>query len=214
MPLRRRNPRKKIILAGVQGLVIGVVGVLLFGFILNFANDKKIETAKEEEKVNTPAKEGENKIEAAADGLLTFHAKQYGMFSSKESAISFMATQPTLEKAGIVQVDNQFFVWSDLFLNDTPPAGQTNAALPSFTKNLFVSTKACEDPKVKKVINILQEDNLSKNFFDSIAKKEDYPDDLMTIIQALTTFSDVSSVMRLHVFAHYLEKNQCIELSF
>ncbi|WP_144513961.1 hypothetical protein [Bacillus sp. FJAT-22090] len=213
MPLRRRNPRKKIILAGVQGLVIGVVGVLLFGFILNFANDKKIETAKEDEKVTTQKKEEEKKIEAAADGLLSFHVKQYGMFSSKESAVSFMATQPTLEKAGIVKVENQFFVWSDLFMNDVPATGQTEA-LPSFTKNLFVSTKGCEDPKVKKIINILQEDNLSKNFFDSIAKKEDYPDDLMTIIQAVSTFSDVSSVMRLHVFSHYLEKNPCIELSF
>ena len=37
MPIRRRNPRKKIILAGIQGLVIGVVGVLLFGFILKFS---------------------------------------------------------------------------------------------------------------------------------------------------------------------------------
>ena len=63
-------------------------------------------------------------------------------------------------------------------------------------------------------MNILQEDNISKNFFDSIAKKEDYPDDLMTIVQAVSTFSDVSSVMRLHVFTHYLEQNSCVKLNF
>ena len=86
-------------------------------------------------KITPPAaKEStDEKIEVAADGALSFHAKQYGMFSSKESAISFMATQPTLEKAGIVQVENQFFMWSNLFVNDVPTT-QTEA-LPSFTKN-------------------------------------------------------------------------------
>ncbi|MFJ8063140.1 hypothetical protein ACIQYS_00705 [Psychrobacillus sp. NPDC096426] len=212
MPIRRRNPRKKIILAGIQGLVIGVVGVLLFGFILNLANDKKVEVAKEEDTTPVAEQSKDNTIEVAADGALSFHVKQYGMFSSKESAISFMATQPSLEKAGIVQVENQFFVWSNLFLNDVPIT-QTEA-LPSFTKNLYVSTSGCENPKVKKIINLLQEDNISKNFFDSIAKKEDYPDDLMTIVQAISMFSDVSSVMRLHVFTHYLEQNSCVKLNF
>ena len=212
MPIRRRNPRKKIILAGIQGLVIGVVGVLLFGFILNLANDKKIEVAKEEDTTPAGEQSKEGKIEVAADGALSFHVKQYGMFSSKDSAISFMATQPSLERAGIVQVENQFFVWSNLFLNDVPTP-QTES-LPSFNKTVFVSTSGCEDPKVKKIMNILQEDNISKSFFESIAKKEDYPDDLMTIVQAVSTFSDVSSIMRLHVFTHYLEKNSCVKLSF
>lgn len=209
MPIRRRNPRKKIILAGIQGLIIGVVGVLLFGFILNLANDKQVETAKED--VTEPAKE-EDKVEVAADAKLSFKARQYGMFSTKESAVSFMATQPTLEKASIVQVGNQFFIWSDLFVNDVS-SGQTDV-LPSFIKNLYVSTKGCEDPKVKKIINTLQEDNISKNYFDSIAKKEDYPDDLTSIVQAISTFSEVSSIMRLHVFSHYLDQNRCVELSF
>ncbi|TQR14830.1 hypothetical protein [Psychrobacillus soli] len=212
MPIRRRNPRKKIILAGVQGLIIGVVGVLLFGFILNLANDKKVEVAKEEDTTPAAEQSTDGKIEVAADGTLSFHAKQYGMFSSKESALNFMATQPTLEKASVVQVENQFFIWSDLFLNDAPTT-QTEA-LPSFTKKVLVSTSGCENPKVKKVMNILQEDNISINFFDSIVKKEDYPDDLMTIVQAVSTLSNVSSVMRLHVFTHYLEQNTCVKLNF
>lgn len=209
MPIRRRNPRKKIILAGIQGLIIGVVGVLLFGFILNLSNDKQVETAKED--ITEPAKEVD-KVEVAADVKLSFKARQYGMFSTKESAISFMATEPTLQKASIVQVGNQFFIWSDLFVNDVSSV-QTDV-LPSFIKNLYVSTKGCEDPKVKKIINSLQEDNISKNYFDSIAKKEDYPDDLTSIIQAVSAFSDISSIMRLHVFSHYIDQNRCVELSF
>ena len=212
MPIRRRNPRKKIILAGIQGLVIGVVGVLLFGFILNLANDKKVEVAKEEDTTPAGSQAQGEKVEVAADGVLSFHVKQYGMFSSKDSAISFMATQPSLEKAGIVQVENQFFVWSDLFLNDVPTP--QSESLPSFNKTVHVSTSGCENPKVKKLINILQEDNISKNFFESIAKKEDYPDDLITIVQAVSAISDVSSVMRLHVFTHYAEQNTCVKLSF
>ena len=56
MPIgRRSNTRKKVILAGVQGLIIGVVGVLLFGLILNLANDKKVKS--EEVKITTPTDE-------------------------------------------------------------------------------------------------------------------------------------------------------------
>lgn len=213
MPFRRRNPRKKIILAAIQGLVIGVIGVLIFGFILNFTNEKKVEN---EEEITAPstAKEEEEgeKVEVAAEALLSFKAKQYGMFTTKDSAIDFMATEPTLVKASIVQVENQFFVWSELFVNDVPASQQE--ALPTFIKNLYISTKGCEDPKVKKIMAVLQEENISKNFFDSIVKKEDYPDDLTSIVQAVSTFSDVSSVMRLHVFSHYLDQNRCVELSF
>ncbi|MEK4486607.1 hypothetical protein MHH81_13590 [Psychrobacillus sp. FSL H8-0484] len=215
MPIRRRNPRKKIILAAVQGLVIGVIGVLLFGFILNFANEKKVENEEEITAPNTVKEKEdgeEEKVEVAADGLLAFKAKQYGMFTTKESAIDFMATEPTLVKASIVQVENQFFVWSELFVNDVPSSQQE--ALPTFIKNLYISTNGCEDPKVKKIMTVLQEENISKNFFDSIVKKEDYPDDLTSIVQAVSTFSDVSSVMRLHVFSHYLDQNRCVELSF
>ena len=42
MPIGRRNPKSKVILAGIQGLIIGVVGVLLFGFILNLSNGEKV----------------------------------------------------------------------------------------------------------------------------------------------------------------------------
>ena len=69
--IRRRNPRKKIILAAVQGLVIGVIGVLLFGFILNFANEKKVENEEEITAPNTVKEKEqgeEEKVEVAADG--------------------------------------------------------------------------------------------------------------------------------------------------
>ena len=39
-------------------------------------------------------------------------------------------------------------------------------------------------------MELIQEEKLTKNFFESIAKKEDYPDDLMEIVQAISAFSD------------------------
>lgn len=213
MPIgRRNNTRKKVILAGIQGLIIGVVGVLLFGLLLNLANDKKAES--EETEITTPKKEGK-KVETTGEvegKSLPFQAKQYGMFTSKESAVAFIGSQPSLAKASIFQVDNQFFVWSDLYVTTIPT--QEADVIPTFIKSLYVSTDSCEDPKVKKVMQLIQEENLSENFFESIDKKEDYPGDLMEIVQAISAFSDVPSVMRSHIFSHYVATNNCVKLNF
>ncbi|MCZ8533036.1 hypothetical protein [Psychrobacillus psychrodurans] len=213
MPIgRRNNTRKKVILAGIQGLIIGVVGVLLFGLLLNLANDKKAES--EETEITKP-KDEDKKVEVTGkveEKSLPFQAKQYGMFTSKESAIAFIGSQPSLAKASIFQVENQFFVWSDLYVTTIPT--QEAEVLPTFIKSLYVSTDSCDDPKVIKVMELIQQENLSKKFFESIEKKEDYPDDLMEIVQAISAFSEVPSVMRSHIFSHYVATNNCLKLKF
>ena len=215
MPIGRRgNTRKKIVLAGVQGLIIGAVGVLLFGLILNLSNDKKAES--EEVEIKTPTEEKEKeKVEVTGEvegKSLPFQAKQYGMFTSKDSAMAFISTQPSLAKASIFQVGNEFFVWSDLYVTTIPT--QEPDVLPTFVKSLYVSTSSCDDPKVKKVIDLIQQENLNKNFFESIAKKEDYPKDLIDIVQAISAFSDSPSILRMHIFSHYASTNNCIKLNF
>ncbi|MER2170841.1 hypothetical protein [Psychrobacillus psychrodurans] len=213
MPIgRRNNTRKKVILAGIQGLIIGVVGVLLFGLLLNLANDKKAES--EETEITKP-KDEDKKVEVTGkveEKSLPFQAKQYGMFTSKESALAFIGSQPSLAKASIFQVENQFFVWSDLYVTTIPT--QEAEVLPTFIKSLYVSTDSCDDPKVIKVMELIQQENLSKKFFESIEKKEDYPDDLMEIVQAISAFSEVPSVMRSHIFSHYVATNNCLKLNF
>ncbi|MEK4084707.1 hypothetical protein [Psychrobacillus sp. FSL K6-1415] len=213
MPIgRRNNTRKKVILAGIQGLIIGVVGVLLFGLLLNLANDKKAES--EETEITKP-KDEDKKVEVTGkveEKSLPFQAKQYGMFTSKESALAFIGSQPSLAKASIFQVENQFFVWSDLYVTTIPT--QEAEVLPTFIKSLYVSTDSCNDPKVIKVMELIQQENLSKKFFESIEKKEDYPDDLMEIVQAISAFSEVPSVMRSHIFSHYVATNNCLKLNF
>lgn len=219
MPIgRHNNTRKKIILAGVQGLVIGVVGVLLFGLVLNLANDKKAKSEDAESTISTEGEEKEKekeKIEVTGNTeakSLPFQAKQYGMFTTKESAMAFIGTQPFLEKASIFQVDNQFFIWSDLYVANIPT--QEAEVLPTFIKSLYVSSSSCEDPKVKKVMELMQQEDLSKKTFDSIAKKEEYPADLLEIVQAISAFSDESSIMRLHVLSHYFATNDCLKMNF
>lgn len=215
MPIgRRNNIRKKVIFAGIQGLIIGVVGVLLFGLILNLANDKKAES--EEPDVKTPTTtEEKDKVEVTGEvegKSLPFQAKQYGMFTSKESALAFIGSQPSLAKASIFQVENQFFVWSDLYVTTIPT--QASEVLPTFIKSLYVTTNGCEDPKVIKVMELLQEENLNKKFFESLENKGDYPEDLMELVQAISAFSDVPSVLRSHLFAHYVATNSCLKLNF
>jgi hypothetical protein len=214
MPIRRRNSRNKVILAGLQGLIIGVVGVLLFGFILNLSNVKKEEEAEQVGQVSTPpnAEEKKDKIEVSADLALPFKAKQYGVFTTKESAIAFISEQPSLQKASIVNVNNQFYVWSKLFVDEISTSDSEN--LQTFIKPLYISTKGCEDPKMKKIINVLQEEKLSKNYFNTLAKKEEYPEDLMSIVAAISTFSEDPAVIRLLVLTHYLEQNNCLKLNF
>lgn len=214
MPFRRRNTRNKVILAGLQGLIIGVVGVLIFGFLLNLSNDKKVEEAEQNGQVSTPTTVNEkiDKIEVNADITLPFKAKQYGVFTTKESAIAFISEQPSLQKASIVNVNDQFYVWSKLFVDEVSTSDSEN--LQTFIKPLYISTKSCENPKMKNMINILQEEKLSKNYFDTLAKKEEYPEDMLSIVAAISTFSEDPAVIRLLVLTHYLEQNNCLKLNF
>ena len=133
---------------------MGLLGFYLFGLILNLANDKKVKS--EEVEITTP-KDEEQKVEVIGKveaKSLPFKAKQYGMFTSKESAIAFIGTQPSLAKASIFQVGNEFYVWSDLYVTTIPT--QEADVLPTFIKSLYVSTNSCEDPKVIKVMELIQ----------------------------------------------------------
>ncbi len=215
MPIRRRNsPKKLILLAGAQGVIIGVVGVLLFGLLLNLANEKEAAQKEEDKSPETivDTKDPDKTVEVVAAPNLSFKARQYGMFTTKESAMSFMSTEPSLAKAGIVQIEGKFYVWSDVFVSEAPAIQQEE--LPSFIKTFYVSTSSCENAQVQKVFTALNEESISKNYFDSLPDKEVYPEDLPGIVQAISTFSSSASVMRLHLFTHYLEKNNCIKLSF
>ncbi len=217
MPIRRRNsPKKMILLAGAQGVIIGVVGVLLFGLLLNLASDKEVAEKEGNDPstvVSAPKDNTEDeKIDVGAEPNLAFKSRQYGMFTTKESAMSFMSAEPSLTKAGIVQIEGKFYVWSDVFANEVAVIQQEE--LPSFIKTFYVSTSSCESSQVQKMFTTLNEETISKNYFDSLSNKEEYPEDLPSIVQALSTFSDAPSVLRLHLFTHYLEKNNCIKLSF
>ena len=134
MPIGRRNPKSKVILAGIQGLIIGVVGVLLFGFILNLSNGEKVVS-----KGGTAKITSNGRWEGRSDRLsLNLHLKQNNMACSPPKKVPLILWG-TAGYSGCKYCSSggAVFCVDDLFVSELNSA--QSDALPSFTKTLYVS---------------------------------------------------------------------------
>lgn len=82
----------------------GLSSVILFVFILQLPTTTE-EAAETIPTVQTPE---EQQVQQQ------YFALQHGVFSNFDSAAQFLGTYPTLNKAAVVKVDEQYFVWSRL----------------------------------------------------------------------------------------------------
>ncbi|MEC1178352.1 hypothetical protein P9B03_07660 [Metasolibacillus meyeri] len=184
--------------AALLGIASGLIGVALFVVMLNFVG-------KEEVKEETLPVQQELVEEVNA----SFYASQHGLFSSKEGAEQFIAVNPLLNKAAIIEIDNQFFVWSALATNK-----QTAALMPSaFFKQLSI-VAGCTEATIQRLPEILMDEKYLKNYFDQAPKEGEVPADWGEILTAVSSLSDDINVMRLHLFTHYYGANDCLKIEF
>lgn len=184
--------------AALLGVASGLVGVALFVVVLNFVG--KEEVKEEVLPVQQEVIEEEN---------ASFYASQHGLFSSKEGAQQFIAENPLLNKAAIIEVNQQFFVWSALATNKQPESLTPSA----FFKQLSV-VAGCTKPTLQKLPEILMDEKYLKNYFEQTPKEGEVPADWGKILTAVSSLSNDINVMRLHLLVHYYGENDCLKIEF
>lgn len=206
--------RKEIVHASLLGLCTGIIGVLLFILLLN-SIDSNANNKVDERKVpvSSTTKENESKKEKLKDGTYEqFYANQHGVFSSFEAATEFVSDYSSLNTSAIVEVDNNFYVWSqvsptkeDLLKIEQPS---------SFVKPFKMSGASCEKKELQQLPTLLKNKDRSKFYFDDTSNKKNLPSDWHTITVALTSLSNDLSIIRMHLLAHYFSKNDCLKIEF
>lgn len=196
--------KKEVIQAAILGSAAGLVGVVLFIFMLNSMTTERADsdevipvTADSEE--NDPSKQ-------------QFFANQHGVFSSFEGATEFVAGFSSLTKSAIVEVDGNFYVWSSV---SPTKEGVTITVNPtSFAKAFNYTGASCSESTLKNLPELLKSDDRSKFYFEDGKVPDHLPEDWKSVTQALATFSDDLDVVRLHVMSHYFSQNECMKISF
>ncbi|MEO4052117.1 hypothetical protein [Solibacillus sp. CAU 1738] len=207
MPVKRYR-KNEWISAVLYGSLTGFVGVALFILVLQLANK-----APDEESIPVQQQQNQEQDqeqdEVGEQTEVEFFASQHGLFSSLDAATQFINTDPTLNKAAIVEVDGQFYVWSSLAVEKQLPVSQST----SFFKPLIVGA-ACSNSALQNLPLRLQDEKYLKNYFELEHKEGDVPSDWASLLQATTTLSKDVNVIRLHLLAHYYSENDCLKIKF
>lgn len=143
--------------------------------------------------------------DVASDEVL-FYATQHGVFSTKEAAGQFQKQYPTLNKSVIVQVGENFHLWSSMHVTKTSET--TTPA--SFSKKVALSGASCTEKAVAQIPQLLQDDTSLKNNFEAA----DVPVDWATTITAITAMTSEVAEVRLLLFEHYRQQQTCLKMNF
>lgn len=205
MPVRRVR-KNEWINAVLYGTLTGLIGVALFVLVLQLASKAPNEETIPVQTQQQPPQEGGEALDVLE---AKFFAIQHGLFSSLEAATIAINADPTLNKAAIVEVDGQFYVWSSLAIEKKLPITEPTA----FFKPMTIGA-ACSVNTIQKIPLLLQDEKYLKNNFEQEKNKGEVPDDWGSLLQATAKLSSDIDVIRLHLLAHYYSANDCLKISF
>ncbi|QCR33033.1 hypothetical protein [Lysinibacillus sp. SGAir0095] len=211
--------RRELRNAAVIGSIAGLAGVVFFVLLLSSMN-----SSTNQEQQQASSGEGEEEVipvQSSNDGTnevvedsssVEFYANQYGVFTSEESALDFISENPVLNTSATVEVDGKYHVWSavtpireELILSEDPT---------SFAKTFKLSASACTEETLKGLPTVLENNDPSKFYFQDGNVPDNIPQDWQAITSALSSFSQDLGTARLHLIAHYFEKNDCMKIEF
>lgn len=224
MNFKKRYSKLTIMLALGQGVLLGIIAVAVVGFILmKTEKPDAAATADPDVPASGPAATDKgasagsesDEEKPALGAAVTMYALQHGVFSSKESAASFV-TEEQVPAAAVVKADSQFYVWSALGL--TEQDADPTRAEGAFRKTVSVTPLACKGGEGQLVQAVLQAKKIS-DIQDLISQRKQSADSgkkdpFVEQMTAITAFTDDLNIIRMHVVAYYAEKGDCVKLQF
>lgn len=182
------------------GSITGLAGVILFVFILQLPTTTE-EAAETIPTVQTPEEQVQQQ----------YFALQHGVFSNFDSAAQFLATYPTLNKAAVVKVDEQYFVWSRL---DTEKVETALTIVPTGFYKKITMTSSCPNPaELQLPVTLKDTKMLSKEQAEAIDKQL-VPENWTGLMTEVSKLSTNPNVVRLHMFINYFEGLECLKVTF
>lgn len=193
--------KSAVIRAIIYGALSGVIGVAVFILLLKWPTNTT-----DGELLSTDSQQEEKEVQKEL-----FYARQYGVFSTQEGASDFMSTAPMLNKAAIVHVDEQYFVWGVVALQKvegTPPT------IPASFYKGFTLESSCEQAGLLQLPAVLKDERWLNYSFEQEKEMATLPEDWTTLIPEVMKLSDDLDVVRLHVLNHYYEQLNCLKITF
>ncbi|MEG0471802.1 MAG: translation initiation factor 2 [Solibacillus sp.] len=208
MPIYRTFKKNAVVQAIVYGALTGLIGVIAFVIILQLPKEP-VEQEGQVEVIST----SQQPTDVNEKDLVQqqFFALQHGVYSSFDSATQFLASFPTLNKASIVRVGDQFFVWSKI--DNEKVEGATQTIPSSFYKAITLSS-SCPNQAEKQLPKTLMDTKWLT--LDSVTGEQqvNLPDDWSVILPEIQKLSGNTSVIRLHALINYYERLDCIKIDF
>ena len=201
-------------MAMVHGVIIGVAAIAIIGFIILGANGKKVgeKPTPEVPATGPPANEEGAGPQESQDGSLKLIARQHGAFSSSASAATFMEADPSLTTAAIIQVAEQYYVWSAVGLTEAEIMDSDSE--DTFRKEFSVTSAACDVAGAEKLGDVLLIEDIAKIKSLESEKDNEKAAEFTRDVVAITSFTNDLRVIRLHLLSHYSTKKDCVKISF
>ena len=208
MPIIRTLKKNSVAQAVFYGVLTGLLGVIAFIIILKLPQEP-VEPEGQAEVISTSQQETDGNEKDLVKQ--SFFALQHGVFSSFESADQFVASYPSLNKAAIVRVEDQFFVWSKIENEKVEGATQTEPS--SFYKPLVLSSSCPKQAEKQLPITLKDAKTLTLDRVTS-EQQADLPEDWSVILPEIQKLSENTSIIRLHALINYYERLDCVKINF
>lgn len=220
---KKKYSKVTVLAAMIHGVIIGIAAVAIVGFIIVGTSSKSKQQAADNEVVTKPVeKPGETTPTSGPDAAigaeppLKLFAKQHGVFSSAESAAVFIAEDPGLSKASVIESQGQFYVWSAVGLDGSE--FEVSEAEGTFRKPFNADTSACSAAGAGKLRKTLTETALSQIKTLTVEGAGDSEDakaaEFRKHIIAVTAFTSDLTIVRLKLLSHYTNKDGCVKIGF
>lgn len=215
MRLKRKYSRGAIAMAMLHGFLMGIGGVLLFGFIVmsedGKSGDAKAPDAGEAVPADAePAKE--EGAEATGNRKTMFFAIQHGMFSSYDAATGFLSAQAQLDKAAVVRAGDKYYLWSSIHLTESE--ARASVVKDTFVKPFTIDAAACPAETSGRLPVLLAGQEAANFKFGDDTKDAALPEGWKKNVGALQAITEDPAVMRLHLVSHYSEGAECLKIEF
>ncbi|MEK4627854.1 MAG: translation initiation factor 2 [Solibacillus sp.] len=202
MPIIRTVRKSSVAQAMFFGGLTGLVGVIVFIFILQLPSNEQ----QEDELASTTQVSSEQEVVSQS-----FFALQHGVFSNFDSAAQFLASYPTLNKSTIFEVDDQYYIWSQL--DQEKVEGATLTTPSSFYKKMTLSS-SCPTTSELQLPNLLMDEKWLSVETLTDAQQANVPKDWGTNLAEVQKLTNQVNVIRLHMLMNYYEQLDCLKVTF